>query len=72
MNIQEFEEAIQKGGFVVGTSFWIDDFKFEVIGRRHQGISVYNDETVFIWELTKEEFIQKLGKKAGTRYQLIF
>ena len=58
MQIQQFEEAIKKNGFVIGDSFWIDDSEFEVVGKRPRGVSPHEDETVFKWELAKEEFIQ--------------
>jgi len=57
MEIQEFEEAIRKDDFAIGDSFWISDWEFQVVGRRKAGI-LLDDETVFTWQLTKQEFIQ--------------
>lgn len=58
MKIQEFERAIKEGDFAVGDSFWLGDWEFEVVGRRGHGVCFDSDETVFRWELTKQEFIQ--------------
>jgi len=57
MKIQEFEEAIRKDDFAIGDSFWLGDWEFEVVSRRG-GNALIEDEVVFKWELTREEFIQ--------------
>ena len=53
MGLEEFQEAIKKDDFVIGDSFWLGDWEFEVVGKRRQ-----DDEVVFRWELTKQEFIR--------------
>ena len=58
MEIEEFEDAIRKDDFAVGDSFWLGDWEFEVVGSRGHGVRFDNDEVVFRWTLTKQEFIQ--------------
>jgi hypothetical protein len=57
MEIEEFEEAIRKDDFATGDSFWIGDWEFQVVNGR-KGNALVEDEVVFKWELTREEFIQ--------------
>lgn len=60
MELEEFEEAIQKDDFAIGDSFWVGDWEFEVVNRRTGGSPV-EDEVVFRWELTRDEFVQVLA-----------
>ena len=57
MKINEFCKALRENDFAVGDSFCIGDFEFEVVNRRKDG-KLVSDETVFKWELTRQEFIQ--------------
>ena len=58
MKIHQFKEAIERNDFVIGDSFWIDDWEFEVVDRKFEEVLPDEDETVFTWELTKDEFVQ--------------
>jgi len=60
MELEEFEQAIRKGDFAIGDSFWIGDWEFEVVNRR-QGDTLVEDEVVFKWELTKDEFVRVIA-----------
>ncbi len=57
MELEEFEEAVRKDDFAIGDSFWINGWEFEVINRRRDD-TLIDDDVVFKWELTKQEFIQ--------------
>jgi hypothetical protein len=60
MELEKFEEAVQKDDFALGESFWLGDWEFEVVNRRHGGRAI-EDEVVFRWELTSEEFVQLIA-----------
>jgi len=57
---EEFEEAIRKDDFAIGDSFWLGDWEFQVTNRRN-GDGLVEDEVVFRWELTRQEFIQLIA-----------
>jgi len=58
MEIEQFEEAIRIDDFAVGDSFWLGDWEFEVVNYRIGGKPLYDNEVVFKWELTRNEFVQ--------------
>lgn len=60
MKNEEFEEAIRKDDFAIGDSFWLGDWEFQVTNRRN-GDGLVEDEVVFRWELTRQEFIQLIA-----------
>jgi len=60
MELEEFEQAIRKDDFAIGDSFWLGDWEFEVVNRR-DGDSLVEDEVVFKWELTKDEFLRVIA-----------
>ena len=60
MEIEEFKEAVSKDDFAIGDSFWLGDWEFQVANRRN-GDSLVEDEVVFRWELTKDEFLQVIA-----------
>lgn len=62
MELQEFEEAIRKDDFAIGDSFWLGDWEFEVVNYRINGKSLCEDEVVFKWQLTRQDFIEVIRK----------
>ena len=60
MELEEFEEAIRKDDFAIGNSFWIGDWEFQVVNKR-QDDTLVEDEVVFKWELTKDEFVRVIA-----------
>jgi len=59
MRIEQFEDSIEKNDFAIGDSFWLGDWEFEVVNRRCGGKPA-EDEVVFRWELTRQEFIHAI------------
>jgi len=60
IKIEEFEEAVRKDDFAIGDSFWLGNWEFEVVNKR-QGDTLVEDEVVFKWELTKDEFVRVIA-----------
>lgn len=61
MRMQTFEDTFKKDEFVVGDSFWLGDWEFQVVNARSPGRVVSGDEVVFRWELTRREFVQSIA-----------
>jgi len=61
MRMQTFEDTFKKDEFVVGDSFWLGDWEFQVVNTRSPGRVVSGDEVVFRWELTRREFVQSIA-----------
>jgi hypothetical protein len=60
MELEEFQEQIKKGDFAIGDSLWLGDWEFEVVNRR-RGDTLVEDEVVFKWELTRDEFVHVIA-----------
>ena len=60
MKLKDFKAALKEDDFSVGDSFWIDDWEFEVINYCVNKNLLANEEVVFQWEVTSQEFIQIL------------
>ena len=63
MEIEEFEKTMEDDDFSVGNSFWLGNWEFEVVNKKKGNVLFCSDETVFKWELTKDEFIHVIRNR---------